>query len=398
MPPETIEVDRVRPETRGLMLVPSSINEEQRTVEYVLATEEPAPRYSWRHGEFDEVLLCGPENIDTTRIERGVCPWLLEHNRWDPKAKVGTITGHRIENRQLIVTVRYDQTDEAEETFQRVRRGELPAASAGYVVEAYDVEERDGRRDLRKATRWSVYEGSIVTVPADHNASQRSGNQGNQQEVEVRLRRRGAQMPPEDNDGPQQGTRSSQSPPSQPQGQGGTAQAPATGSEGNRSSSAGETAQPPVQQRQAQAPPQNTQPAPAQAPQPQDGARTASLEFILGRGASAGLTAQEAQEMATRGLTEAQVVDDLFARLRQRSGPDGSNTHRVEVTTEEHVKLRQVAEGVILNRIDNAAYPLEGDAVGSDLRGRSLLDIGERIQARMGRALAGSTQAERAAE
>ena len=189
MPPETF--DRIKPRTRELSLVPDSVKEKERTCEYTLATEAPVRAWSWRHGEFDEILLCAAENVDTGRLDSGNCPFLAGHNRWDLDAKVGTITGYRFEERQLVITVRFDETEAAEKVWERVQRGELRSCSVGYAVREYEVTEREDGPDERRATRWEPYEGSIVTVPADHAAAARGAASVENQEVEVRLVRAG---------------------------------------------------------------------------------------------------------------------------------------------------------------------------------------------------------------
>src|SRR5690606_18489283 len=55
-----------------------------------------------------------------------------------------------------------------------INDGHYNQISAGYGVNSYEIEHRDGDVPLAYATSWTLYEASLVAVGADPNASVRS--------------------------------------------------------------------------------------------------------------------------------------------------------------------------------------------------------------------------------
>lgn len=141
-------------------------NAENRTVNLSFASETPVPDF-W--GE-PEILRCTNEAMDTKRFTDGLMPILYNHKRDEIIGKPIKIW---IENGRAMATIQFANTAKAEEIMGLVRDGFLNGVSVGYRVNEWQVIEK-GQTSLDGiegpawiATRWEIFEISIVTVPAD---------------------------------------------------------------------------------------------------------------------------------------------------------------------------------------------------------------------------------------
>lgn len=130
------------------------------------SSEEP---YLRRFGS--EILDHSEGAIDLTRINEIGC-LLFNHKR---DAVVGKINRAWIENGRGQAEVEFDDTDEeSEKIYQKVKNGTLKGVSIGYVVDEWEEvpanrTSSDGRfrGPCSIAKRWTPFEISIVSVPAD---------------------------------------------------------------------------------------------------------------------------------------------------------------------------------------------------------------------------------------
>lgn len=141
-------------------------NSEDRTVNLSFASEAPVPDY-W--GE-PEILRCTDEAMDIKRFADGVMPILYNHKRDEV---IGKPLKLWTENGRAMATIQFANTAKAEEIMGLVRDGFLNGVSVGYRVNEWQVIEK-GQSSVDGiagpawiATRWEVFEISIVTVPAD---------------------------------------------------------------------------------------------------------------------------------------------------------------------------------------------------------------------------------------
>jgi len=167
--------------TRQVSVRAATVDEDERSVEAVIATDRPALVYDFDSGRvIDEVLL----------MEGAVLPEqvvLLEtHVRWTLDAVLGSVRGLHPENGNTVGRLYFASGDEsAERAWQKVRQGHVTDMSAGYRVDAAEVlrrgEERvvkgrkfkAGERELRVATKWTLREASLVPIGADEFAKVR---------------------------------------------------------------------------------------------------------------------------------------------------------------------------------------------------------------------------------
>lgn len=108
--------------------------------------------------------------MDLTRLNSiGVV--LYNHNR---DKVLGKILRAWVENSRGYAQIEFDQDAEADVIYQKVAGGTLKGVSVGYMVEIWEEvapnkKSSDGRftGPCDIATKWTPYEISIVSVPAD---------------------------------------------------------------------------------------------------------------------------------------------------------------------------------------------------------------------------------------
>ena len=129
------------------------------------SSEEPYERW-WG----TEILEHKDDSVDLTRLNTIGC-LLFNHDR---DKVIGKINRAWIENGRGQAEVEFDSDEDSEVIFQKVSSGTLKGVSVGYMVEVWeDVSANKTSSDGRFtgpcsiATKWTPYEISIVSVPAD---------------------------------------------------------------------------------------------------------------------------------------------------------------------------------------------------------------------------------------
>jgi HK97 family phage prohead protease/HK97 family phage major capsid protein len=113
-----------------------------------------------------ETLLHTEEAIDYSRVAAGSCPLLYNHNNDE---YIGIVESVRLDNGQLRAVVRLSKnSDFARQVSADILDGILRSISIGYEInEMAEGEDIDGIPQYI-ATRWTLYEVSVVTTPADY--------------------------------------------------------------------------------------------------------------------------------------------------------------------------------------------------------------------------------------
>ncbi len=129
------------------------------------SSEEPYERW---YGL--EILDHTEGAIDLTRLNEIGC-LLFNHNRDDV---IGKINRAWLENNRGYAEVEFDTDDESEKIYQKVKSGTLKGVSVGYRVDSWEEvvankTSADGKftGPCSIARKWTPYEISIVSVPAD---------------------------------------------------------------------------------------------------------------------------------------------------------------------------------------------------------------------------------------
>jgi HK97 family phage major capsid protein/HK97 family phage prohead protease len=148
------------PETmfRSAQFERAAINEDERTVEMSISSEEPYKRFFG-----NEILDHKAECVNLKRFAGGA-PLLFNHDRG---AHIGRIIETRLEGGKLVVKAKFGNSALAQEKWQDVKDGILRETSVGYQVTKMVLEEEKDDDSTYRVTEWMPYEGSLVTIPAD---------------------------------------------------------------------------------------------------------------------------------------------------------------------------------------------------------------------------------------
>ena len=172
--------------TRAFQIRPDTVDEENRTVDAVIATEAPVRVYDYQRWEMvHEILLMDGCQIPEARQ----IPLLDVHNRYTVEAQLGSTRSIRKEKRLLIGTNHYGRTPAADAAWSLTVDGHLTDNSVGYRVHAHvmiepgKTEKINGRNytakdlPLKVCTRWSPHENSVCPIGADEDAKNRAAQQ-----------------------------------------------------------------------------------------------------------------------------------------------------------------------------------------------------------------------------
>lgn len=158
---------------------PATLDEQTRSVEVVLSTENPALVYDWDRGRINEILLMSGAQIPESRQ----LVMLDTHSRYETGDIIGSVREIRIEGDKLVGRAQYSSAPEAEGPWIKTKEGHLTDYSIGYRIdEAVWVPEGqtsviDGRTftgPVQVATKWTPRELSAVPIGADAFAKARS--------------------------------------------------------------------------------------------------------------------------------------------------------------------------------------------------------------------------------
>ena len=178
--PKKIEQKQGQLRTRAFARVPASVDVDKKSFGIVISTETPV-RTSIRNPgqpkidaadayiEVDEILLAS--GLDFSRTVG--MPLVDCH---DTFSGVNTILGKVDDVRSVGTEVHGTAVLNSRnaDLITDIDDGHYNQISAGYGVNSYEIEHRDGDVPVAYATSWTLYEASLVAVGADPNASVRS--------------------------------------------------------------------------------------------------------------------------------------------------------------------------------------------------------------------------------
>ena len=149
--------DRGEMKTRGMMFDNKVVDEEKRTVQIAVSSEEPVERSFGT-----EILDHNDRSIDLSFARSGTMPLLLDH---DPRQQIGVVENVDLDGsaRRLRATVRFGRNGLAKEVFDDVVDGIRSNISVGYHVNSM-VEDKAGSY---RVDNWLPMEVSVVSIPAD---------------------------------------------------------------------------------------------------------------------------------------------------------------------------------------------------------------------------------------
>ncbi len=161
---------------------PASYNADTHSCEAVLSAGTDVQRAFGT-----ERLSVKPSAVDLNRLYEGGIPLLDSHNATSIKTVLGRVTRAWFSNGMLIGKLVFAETPEGRRAEQMVMRGEVSSVSIGYQISKWKVYDADGDEIdpatqriswddnlIFEAVRWQLVECSLVSTPADPQASIRS--------------------------------------------------------------------------------------------------------------------------------------------------------------------------------------------------------------------------------
>ena len=162
------QTQKMKTATRELMKTSiRTLDGEGNERKFILSfsSEEPYQRF-WGL----EILDHADGAVDLARIQEIGC-LLFNHNR---DAVIGKITRAWLEDNRGMAEVEFDTDEASELIYQKVKGGTLKGVSVGYQIDSWEEvlpgkQSADGRftGPAEIARKWTPYEISIVSVPAD---------------------------------------------------------------------------------------------------------------------------------------------------------------------------------------------------------------------------------------
>ena len=354
------------------MFEPSTLNDEERTVEVTFATDALVLMRDW-DGKFYEELSFDPKHIRLDRLNAGA-PLLNNHDRWAGVSGVlGSVQKAWVDGNQGRALIKFSAREEVQPVIQDVKDGILRTISAGYRVYKYEKkgtawDPRIGKKPdeipTYRAVDWEPYEISLAPIPADIKATVRSGGseltneciifetetEMNRNEVIAELKQRKIQFDESATD-EQLNTLLEQSRSQNPTPAPADPQTPVNADEQIRAAIAAE--------RQ----------------------RTADITLAV---RAARLDDDFAQKMINDGTTIEKARELIIAEFsKQDPNTQTRNGLNIKVTADGDVKTRNAVEAALLLRADEKAFAIDTQTVegrnlasrAREFRADSLLDI-----------------------
>jgi len=160
----------------------ASYDADTRTVQVVLSSGAAVPR---AYGT--EVLQIKPSAVNLKRLGSCGIPLIDSHNMFGIGSLLGNLQRAWFDNGKLVGLIAFDDSNAGRHAEGLVARGMVRAVSIGYRVDKWEITDPDGDViDLEKermqwdmeytftAIRWTLFEVSLVSVPADPDAVIRS--------------------------------------------------------------------------------------------------------------------------------------------------------------------------------------------------------------------------------
>lgn len=344
---------------------PDSYDQESHSVELTWSTGARVKRCHWRMGEYIEELSMEAAHVDLSRLKDSA-PVLDSHWRWGIGSSLAVVEDAWLDGKEGAARIRFGTGESEQEAERKVRERLITKFSVGYEVHEWErsTDEETGLPLLR-AVRWTPYEISLVTVPADPGASVRGmepRQQPPRQTYTACIRDLSAtNMPNQDPNAPSGGTRTADPAP---------APTPAPSGENHR-----------------EAPSQT----PAPAPDPEAAKRAAD------EAAAAERTRQKeirelcrkmkvGDEVLERLLENGSTLDQARAAVidaRAAADEDTGDTRGfIKIGHDELDNIRAHAENALLHRVNPEKFKLDDEA--RELRGMGLQGLARLMLARAG--------------
>ncbi len=170
-------------QTRTFQCRADTWDAESRTVDAVIATDDPVMVFDWRSEQMVQEVL----RMDLVTLPEGAQVVLLDsHSRWNLDTVLGSIRDLRVEGGNLVGTLHFVEGDpDVDKVVRKVEQGHIRDISVGYRVRKYVAIRRGETMTVEGisytaeqyrmhiATEWEPYEGSLTAVGADSKSKLR---------------------------------------------------------------------------------------------------------------------------------------------------------------------------------------------------------------------------------
>jgi hypothetical protein len=170
--------------TRAIAPRPSTIRDDDRSVEFAISTEAPAVVFDWERYEFvPEVLL----QSGMRAPGNGQVPFQDSHSTKSVADVLGSMRDLRQEGDITIGRAYFSRKQKAFDAWQDVKDGHITDVSVGYEVtksawipdgQRQNIAGREYVGPLRVSQEWHLREVSLVAIGADHGAKVRTEPNG----------------------------------------------------------------------------------------------------------------------------------------------------------------------------------------------------------------------------
>src|SRR5687767_4351439 len=151
--------------------------------EIALSSEFEVERMDWFGERWIEILDHSAGAIDLSRAKRGV-PLLFVHGQRDI---VGRIENLRLDKDKVLRgEVRFSKSVRGKEAEQDFLDDILVDVSVGYRIKELELVAKREGVSVYRATKWELYEGSLVPIPADPTVGKDRGAEDGTRPVVVR--------------------------------------------------------------------------------------------------------------------------------------------------------------------------------------------------------------------
>lgn len=189
---------------RAAEVLSAAIDKDAKQIEVVWTTGAIVQRGRWDgwddYVEYDEELVVSGNAVRLDRLNAGG-PFLDSHMGYSLSNVLGSVVpgSVRIEGGNGVATIQLTEAQDAAASVARIMDKSIRFVSVGYRVHKYEIEQREGQRELWRAVDWEPYEISAVPMPADAGAHIRSSAGMETRTFPCIVTRDGASTPTGDN-------------------------------------------------------------------------------------------------------------------------------------------------------------------------------------------------------
>ena len=164
----------------NILFSPNTFRESDNSVEFTLATEQPAKVWDWnRFDVVTEVIVASGVRVP----KNGQVPLVDSHDRSTVSSIFGSVRDIRVEGDSVVGRLYFSSAPAAQEALAKVREGHLDSGSVGYEQtdsewinenesKIYNGRSFQGAMLLTKV--WNLKEFSLVAIGADSEAKARA--------------------------------------------------------------------------------------------------------------------------------------------------------------------------------------------------------------------------------